>query len=193
MQNKKQIIILSIIVVLVGAAAFLGGRMLNGKVGPLGFGLPIGGKGMAAVSVQVTPAPELPTTRPVLVGSYVERKDNSIIVASVPMNAGKGGVVLSVNNSGGGDDGEMSTSGNAPEGPKVEVVISNETTIYLENTDLGEPNPNATNQVVQQTVTEGSLDDLTTQSFVTVWGRKSGDRIIAEVVLISNPVMFKRP
>ncbi len=193
MQNKKQIIILSIIVVLVGAAAFLGGRMLNGKVGPLGFGLPIGGKGMAAVSVQVTPAPELPTTRPVLVGSYVERKDNSIIVASIPMNAGKGGVVLSVNNSGGGDDGEMSTSGNAPEGPKVEVVISNETTIYLENTDLGEPNPNATNQIVQQTVTEGSLDDLTTQSFVTVWGRKSGDRIIAEVVLISNPVMFKRP
>src|SRR6266498_5762802 len=193
MQNKKQIIILSIIVVLVGAAAFLGGRMLNGKVGPLGFGLPIGGKGMAAVSVQVTPAPELPTTRPVLVGSYVERKDNSIIVASIPMNAGKGGVVLSVNNSGGGDDGEISTSGNAPEGPKVEVVISNETTIYLENTDLGEPNPNATNQIVQQTVTEGSLDDLTTQSFVTVWGRKSGDRIIAEVVLISNPVMFKRP
>jgi hypothetical protein len=28
---------------------------------------------------------------------------------------------------------------------------------------------------------------------VTVWGRKSGDRIIAEVLFISNPVMFKRP
>jgi len=32
---------------------------------------------------------------------------------------------------------------------------------------------------------------LTSQSFVTVWGRKSGDRIIAEVIFISNPVVFK--
>ena len=191
MQNKKLIVTLGVIVVLVGAAAFLGGRLLNGKVNPLGLGMPIGNGGMVSISVQVTPAPELPTTRPVVVGGFVERKDNSIILASAPMEAGKGGVVLSVNESGG--DGEPSISSNAPDGPKVEVVISNETTIYLENTDLGEPNPNETNKVVQQTVTEGSLDDLTSQSFVSVWGRKSGDRIIAEVVLISNPVMFKRP
>jgi hypothetical protein len=109
------------------------------------------------------------------------------------LEAGKGGVVLSVNDGGGGDEGEPSTSGNAPQGPKVEVVISNNTTLYLENTDMGEPNPNETNKVVQQTVTQGSLDDLTSQSFVSVWGRKSSDRIIADVLLISNPVMFKRP
>jgi hypothetical protein len=155
--------------------------------------MPLGNGGAVSISVQVTPAPELPTTRATLIGTFVERKDNSIIVASAPLDAGKGGVVLSVNNGGGGDNGEPSTSGDTPDGPKVEVVISNETTIYLENTDLGKPDPNETNKVVQQTVTEGSLDDLTSQSFVSVWGRKSGDRIIAEVVLISNPVMFKRP
>ena len=71
-------------------------------------------------------------------------------------------------------------------------MITSDTIIYLENTDMGEPKPQA-NIVVQQTVTEGSLDDLTSQSFVTVWGRKSGDRIIAEVLFISNPVIFKRP
>jgi hypothetical protein len=192
MQNKKLVVTLGIVVVLVGAAAYLGGRMMNGSVNPLGMGQPVGNGEMRSISVQITPAPELPTTRATLIGSFAERKDNSIFVASAPLEGGKGGVVVAVD-AGGGDNGEPSISSNAPDGPKVEVVISNETVIYLENTDMGEPNPNETNKVIQQTVTEGSLDDLTTQSFVSVWGRKSGDRIIAEVVLISNPVIFKRP
>jgi len=190
MQNKKLIAIMSIIVVLVGAAAFLGGRLLNGRVGPLGFGLP-GGDGMVSISVQVTPAPELPATKPDVTGLFVERKDKSIFVSEISMDAGGKGVVLQVD-AGGGGDGGPSISGPKANGPKKEVVISNETTIYLENTDLGQPKPGE-NKVIQQTVTEGSLDDLTSQSFVTVWGRKSGDRIIAEVLFISNPVMFKRP
>ena len=185
MQNKKTFVILGILVVLVGAAAFIGGRMLNGNVGPLGLGLPIG------ISVQVTPAPELPTAEPETRGLFVERKDNSIFVSAISMDAGGKGVVLQTD--GGGDgDGEPSVSGPKPDGPKKEVVITGETTIYLENSDFGEPKPGE-NQIIQQTVTEGSLDDLTSQSFVTVWGRKSGDRIIAEVLFISNPVIFKRP
>ena len=190
MQNKKLIAIMSIIVVLVGAAAFLGGRLLNGRVGPLGFGLP-GGDGMVSISVQVTPAQELPATKPDVTGLFVERKDKSIFVSEISMDAGGKGVVLQVD-AGGGGDGGPSISGPKANGPKKEVVISNETTIYLENTDLGQPKPGE-NKVIQQTVTEGSLDDLTSQSFLTVWGRKSGDRIIAEVLFISNPVMFKRP
>jgi hypothetical protein len=189
MQNKKTFVILGILVVLVGAAAFIGGRMMNGKVGPLGLGMPMGDGGMVSISVQVTPAPELPTTEPATRGLFVERKDNSIFLSAISMDAGGKGVVVQ-NNAGG--DGEESFSGPKPDGPKKEVVITNETTIYLENTNFGEPKPNE-NQVIQQTVTEGALDDLTSQSFVTVWGRKSGDRIIAEIVFISNPIMFKRP
>jgi hypothetical protein len=190
MQNKKRLfVILGILVVVLGAAAFIGGRMLNGKVGPLGLGLPMGGGGdMMSISVQITPAAELPTTEPQTRGLFVERKDNSIFVSAISMDAGGKGVVVQA----GGDDGEISVAGPKPDGPKKEVVITNETTIYLENTDFGEPKPGE-NQVLQQTVTEGSLDDLTSQSFVTVWGRKSGDRIIAETLFISNPVMFKRP
>jgi hypothetical protein len=191
MQNKRLFAILGILVVLVGAAAFMGGRMLNGKVGPLGLGMPMGGGDMMSVSVQVTPAPELPKTEPETRGLFMERKDNSIFVSAISMDAGGKGVV--VQSSGGGDgDGEPSISGPKADGPKKEVVITSETTIYLENTKFPEPKPGE-NQVIQQTVTEGSLDDLASQSFVTVWGRKSGDRIIAEVLFISNPVMFKRP
>lgn len=187
MQNKKMIVGLVLLVLLVGAAAFIGGRMLNGNVGPLfGLGMPLGGKGMVSISVQVTPAPELPTTEPEVTGLFVERKDNSIFVSSVSMKGGGKGFVVQ---SGGG---EVSVSGPESDGPKKEVIVTGDTTIYLENTKFPEPNPGE-NQVIQQSVTEGSLDDLTSDAFVTVWGRKSGDRIIAEVLFISKPVMFKRP
>ena len=192
MQNKKLIVGLSILVILVGAAAFIGGRMLNGTVSPLGLGSLLGGNGgVVSISVEVTAAPELPTTQPEVIGSFVERKDNTIILQSVSMEAGQGGgfVVLS-----GGEGEAVSGSPLDNGGPKVEVVVNNETKIYIETTQpLNVPPTSGETQVLQQTVDEGSLDDLTSQSFVNVWGRKSGDRIIAEVVLISNPIMIKRP
>ncbi len=189
MQNKKLIVILGILVIVVGAAAFIGGRLLNQSAGPLGLmGMPLGGgKGMVSISVQITPAPELPITQPVTTGLFVERKDNSIFVSAVSMKAGGGGVVVQSSKGEG-----QSLSGPSADGPKIEVVVNSETTIYLETTEFKGPSAGE-NQVIQQTVAEGSLDDLTSQSFVTVWGRKNGDRIIADVVFISNPVMFKKP
>ena len=192
MQNRKLIITLAILVIVVGAAAFIGGRMLNQTAGPLGFGGLLPGKGgMVSISVEITPAAELPKTKPDVTGLFVERKDNSIVVASISMKGGGGGGV--VVQAGGGDGEPSMSSGPSSDGPKVEVVITGDTTIYLETTQPPSAPPSSGNQVLQQTVAEGSLDDLTSQSFVTVWGRKSGDRIIAEVLFISNPVMFKRP
>jgi len=193
MQNKKLIITLAILVIVVGAAAFIGGRMLNQTAGPLGFGGLLPGKGGAvSISVEITPAAELPKTKPDVTGLFVERQDNSIVVSSVSMKGGGGGGV--VVQAGGGDSGPSTSGGPSSDGPKVEVVVTNETTIYLETTQPPSAPPSSgETQVLQQTVAEGSLDDLTSQSFVTVWGRKSGDRIIAEVLFISNPVMFKRP
>jgi len=194
MQNKKMMVGVGILILLVGAAAFIGCRLLNQGVGPMGLGMPLGGGGeMMSIAIQITPAPELPTTQPELIGSFVERKDKTIYIQSVSMEAGKGGVVV-VQSSSGGDGVEVSGSPLENSGPKVEVVINNETTIYLESTQPpSAPPTSGETQVLQQTVEEGSLDDLTSQSFVTVWGRKSGDRIIAEVIFISNPIMFKRP
>lgn len=39
----------------------------------------------------------------------------------------------------------------------------------------------------------GGLDDLNTETFVSVWGRRSGDRIIADVLFYSNPRSLKKP
>jgi hypothetical protein len=181
---------LSILVVLVGAAAFIGGRMLNQGVNPLGP-LSMGGGGdVMTISIQVTPAPELPTSKPEVIGLFAERKDKAIVIQSVSMKAGQGGgfVVLS-----GGEGEDVAGSPLDNNGPKVEVVVNNETQIYIETTQPLSAPPTSGEMQVQQTVAEGSLDDLTAQSSVTVWGRKSGDRIIAEVVFISNPIMIKRP
>jgi len=194
MQNKKLFIILGVVVVLVGAAAFVAGRLLNQGVGPMGLGLPLGkGGDMVSVSIQMEPASELPTTQPDVIGQFAERQDNTVIVSSMPMKAGGGGVVVSVNKDDGDEDGGEEVAGSPMnnDGPKVEVVVTSETVIYKDTTEP--PAPSGGNQTVQQTVAEGSLDDLTSNSFVTVWGRKSGDRIIADVLFYSQPVVFKRP
>lgn len=99
-------------------------------------------------------------------GVVTERKDNSIYVA------GKG--------FGGGT------------GSNVEVVVTNETIIYRETTEASK-RPSGENQTIQQTVEEATLDDLKTESMVMVWGRKSGDRIIAEVLMYSSAVVIKKP
>jgi hypothetical protein len=187
MQNKKTIVGLGVLVLLVGAAAFLAGRMLNGKVGPLGF-FGFGGKGaMMSVSINIVPAEELPKTPPEVMGLFVERKDKTIVVQSVPLKAGGGGVVVEK----GGGEAVAGSPADLDSGPQVEVVVTNETTIYRENTEFSGP-PDG-NETIQQTVEESTLNDVNSQSMVTVWGRKSGDRIIAEVLFYSNSIFFKRP
>ncbi len=185
MQNKKLILLMGVLVVAAGGAAFVTGRLLNQKVGPVGPSMSMGGKSIMSISVNVTPAPELPTTRPDVMGQFAERKDNSISVQTFSPGSGGGAVVAQ------GAGGKVQTVG-GEEGPKVEVVVTSQTVIYHETTQPSGP-PSSKNTTIQQTVEEGTLDDINSQSMIMVWGHKSGDRIIAEVLLYSNPVMFKRP
>jgi hypothetical protein len=89
-----------------------GGRMLIGSVRNVPLGGPNGQSVFISID-EITPAPELPTTKPDITGLFVERKDNTLVVQAV--------------------------------------------------------------------------------SFITVWGRRSGDRIIAEVLFYSNPQSVKKP
>jgi hypothetical protein len=188
MQNKRTIFVMGILVLLVGVAAFVAGKMLNNQINPLTlFGLK-GKGGTMAISANVIPAEELPKTSPEGMGSFVERKDNTIVLQPIPLHTGAGGVVK--------PDSEAEAAVGAPadlnSAPVVEIVVTNETIIYQETTQLSGP-PSGETETIQQTVEESTLDHLDSQSMVTVWGRKKGDRIIAEVLLYSNPVFFKRP
>jgi hypothetical protein len=174
MQNKKLFVILGILVLLVGAAAFIGGRMLNQGVRPL-FGLAGEGDG-----ITILPADELPKTEPEVFGVFVERQDNIILLETDPPHAG-GGVSGSPAGIGGG--------------PQVEVVVTTETILYHDTTQIPDHRPTGDDpRVLQQTVVESTLDDfINSQSLVMVWGRESGDRIIAEVLVYSNPAFLQKP
>ena len=181
MQNRRLYIILGLTVLLVGAAAFIAGRMLNSGAGfsSFVFGGP-GGDGQVFISLDdITPAPELPTTTPEITGLFVERNDNTVIVQTVSFAAGPGGIA---------ENAPMEESN----GPKVEVVITGETTVYRETTEFSRPIAGQEFSI-QQTVEESTLDDLNTQTMITVWGRKTGDRVIADVLLYMNPLLIHKP
>jgi len=176
MFNKKFFLAAGILVLLVGATAFIAGRMLNGQVNPLSlFGF--GGNGRA---ITVIPAEELPKTQPDVVGNFVERKDNTVVIQPIPLKTGGAGIVAR----------SSSDSGSTAQ---IEVVVTNQTTIYLDTTSELNGPPLRDGQSLQQTVEESTLDGLSTQSTVMVWGPKSGDRITAKVLIYSNPVNINRP
>src|SRR5688572_13942725 len=108
MQNKKLFIVLGFLILLVGVAAFIGGRMLNQNVGPSGPGGPIGSSSNS-FSVRLIPAEELPKTAPEVTGPFVERKDNTIVLSSVPLDTGQGGVVEQSNKGSGGDEPSLTS------------------------------------------------------------------------------------
>ena len=178
MLNSKLYIIMGASIIVIGVAAFVAGRTLNGSVG----NVPLGGPNSGQVSISIndiTPAPELPITPADITGMFVERKDNTIIVQAVTFGVGVGGI-----------------SGDSPmdedSGIQVEIVITGATQIYKDVTQIPPP-VNGEIHNLQQATEEGTLDDLNPQTFLTVWGRRSGDRIVADVIFYSDPQSIKKP
>ncbi len=194
MQTKKTYFVLALVVIVVGAAAFLAGRLVNGGPGALNF-LSLGnGMQTMSFSLQMTPAPELPAAEPTASGTFLSRQDNTIKIQTIPMMAagGSGGVAGGSVVVSSGDAGQVqSISPAGSDGPKIEVVITNETKIYRDATEMP-AQPSTDSMAVQQKVVPGTLDELNTQTMVMVWGRKSGDRLIADVISFSNPIVIKK-
>jgi hypothetical protein len=159
--------------------AFGGGPMRFGESGPsLSISGP-GGGGERTFALDITPAEELPKTEPESRGLFVERKDNSIFI-------GTGDIKVMISDAGG--DAEPAVDADYS-GDKVEVVISNDTIIYRDATELDPEDPGAT---VQQVVELSTIDDISPQSSISVWGRKAGDRIIADVIVFHSPFVFRK-
>ena len=174
------------VIVLLAAAAFMAVRYfvqpktLSGN-GPGGNVISVQGPGGEAqtFALDIKPAAELPATQPNEMGMFVERKDNSIFIGTGEVN-----VMVEAK------PGEEPQVDSNFSGPKVEVVISGDTVVYKDTTNLDPENPGAQ---VQQTVELSSIDEITGQSSITVWGRKAGDRIIADTIVFSTPFMVRAP
>jgi hypothetical protein len=175
MKNKKIYLGLGVAIIVIGIAAFMAGRMIKGGVGPLTlFGGPVQDDG-----ITILPAEELPKTPPEVEGIFVERQDNIIIIESDPP----------------GQDRAAGSPVGVGGGQEFEVVITAETLIYHDTTEPPTRRPTGDDpRELQQTVEAGTLESLNnSQSMVMVWGRKSGDRIIAEVLVYSNPAYLQKP
>ncbi len=187
--------ILGVVLVLVlAAAAFLGGRYL--QKGPTALG---GGNGGTFLSsngpggaVQrsigkndIIPSPELPATAADATGIFVRRQNNSFFI-------GTGKVTLQVKKQADNPNSTPQT-GSSYDGPVVEVVVTNNTKVYRDDTFQNIKDLPSNGTKIQQKVVSGSLDEIGQNSFINAWGKKTGDRLIAEVLLYNNPVIMAAP
>jgi hypothetical protein len=156
----------------------MGGRLLNGH------GLSSGGSNISiatgghSISLILQPSKDLPTTSADVKGAFDHRQNNSIFVGT----GNKMAVPLQ------GQSGNVTTSSSFS-GPIIEVVVTSQTTIYRDVT-LNQYNGNLLDgQKIQQVVEPGSLDEIGQDSEITVWGQKTGDRVIATVLVYTLPTV----
>jgi hypothetical protein len=171
------------LIVLMAGAAFVGGRLLNQQAqardpGSAALG---GAGGEQRVEVHLERARELPEAMPAVTGLFAERKDNSIFVAlgdQFMVTVDKDGTV------------NTQTDGN---GQTLEVVVTGDTVLYKDVTQLNNLGTQPNGGTVQQQVEPGSLDGIGSNSMISAWGERRGDRVIAEVLLYSQAHMIKAP
>ncbi len=178
--SKKQRILIGVgiaaLVVLLAGAAYIGARLLSGpEIAGLSF------IGLGRRELVILPARELPTTPADVYGIFDHRQDKSIFVGTGNITGSKG----------------QDASGNvhvtlSHSGPVVEVVVTNQTMIYRDITTQQYNGRMPHQGQVQQVVEPGTIDEMGLLSTITVWGRKTGDRTIADVLLYTPPPVIKK-
>lgn len=172
-----------LIVLLLGAAAVVAGRLLEP---PAEAAVPGAGQrqmvlshddGSGPVQVRITtqPAPELPDRPSDAGGVFVRREDDAIVV-------GTGAIEVDVNITG---DAEPQLTVRS-DGPEVEVLVTRDTQVYEDVTDLDAVLSEASggDKTVQQVVRPvESAEGIGKNTEVQVWGQQRGDRIVADVIV----------
>ncbi|CAG0932370.1 hypothetical protein TFLX_02571 [Thermoflexales bacterium] len=183
---KRRGLLIGGVIALIGllaGAAFVGGQLLSKQAQPTASGPLVmraggpaeGGAMTSAVSVEFENAKELPATPPEVTGLFAERKDNSIFVT-----VGNGEFMVAVS-----EDGVVNTQ-TGGNGQKLEVVVTNETVLYKDVTEMMLNGEQPADGKIQQKVAPGSLDEIGQNSFVMAWGERRGDRVIAKVLMYSQ-------
>ena len=183
MKRRTWIIGAVALVVLLVAAAFVGGQLLNTEAaagasplqmvaGQSGAESGANAQGMQTFDMEMEPATEVPQTEPDVTGLLARRGDNSIFITT-------GSVVMTV---GANPDGSLSINGTA-DGPEVEVVIPHTAQVYVDTTALTSAGAPQADGMRKQTVEPGTVDEIGENSIISVWGERRGDRVIAHTVL----------
>jgi len=133
------------------------------------------------VSVRTTilPSPDLPAEESAAFGVFISRQDDNIII-------GTGNIDLDVDIEVDPQSGqEQTTVIPRTDGPELEVVISNDTQIYRDVTDLSGPGPSKSGEreIQQQVKRVDSAEDIGQNTEIEVWGDRRGDRLFATTVV----------
>jgi len=133
------------------------------------------------VSVRTTilPSPDLPAEESAAFGVFISRQDDNIII-------GTGNIDLDVDIEVDPQSGqEQTTVIPRTDGPELEVVISNDTQIYRDVTDLSGPGPSESGEreIQQQVKRVDSAEDIGQNTEIEVWGDRRGDRLFATTVV----------
>jgi hypothetical protein len=184
---------LALLVVVLAAAAYLGAQQLmpgadaassqgGRRASAPGVlrGGPYLGPGGQFYKLPLRFAPELPKEQPLIVGgSLIRQQDNSIFVGT-----GRGSFEVSATPGRAGQP-PVRTVHVLSDGPVVEVVITHNTKIYRDITELNSAPVTGKDGLaapVQQVVRTGTQAEMSSNSVVDVWGERQGDRIVASVL-----------
>lgn len=159
-------VVVSIVAVVVAGLIFAGGTLAANFLAQPGRG-----EGGFRPNFQIQAAKELPTEAVTLRGVVTSRDGNNL---SVGQRNGFGP------NSGG------STT-------LVDVVIDATTTLYHDTTQFNFNSQQPPNGTIQQTVEPGSVEAISTNSRVTIWGTQSGNTLTAKVLVYTDPQAFRPP
>ena len=152
-------------IVLLACAAFVAGQLINHPSAESDSML-------GSLSIGAKRAAELPAREPDAVGIVVRREDNTLFIGT---NIVKFDTVRDVS-------GKITDRRIAYDGPVLEVVVTHDTMIYRDATEIDRYA--GTNQI-QQVVKPGQLDEISVNAALQVWGERQGDRLIARVLVYS--------
>ena len=136
-----------------------------------------------AVQTTILPAPELPDEPSAAFGVLASREDNTLLV-------GTGNIDLEVDVEVDPETGQESTSLiPRTDGPQLEVLLTPDTIIYRDVTDLTlQPGQESGEREVVQAVRQvDSPEAISGNLELEVWGERRGDRIVA-TVLVYGPL-----
>lgn len=175
-----------VLVALLAGAAFVGTQMLGSSQdtaaddGPSVRVMELVadvGNGPVSLKIRIEPAPELPDSPAAAAGVFVRRQDNSIFV-------GTGSIELDVEVDGATGEQKVNLGHS---GPEIEVIVSRDTIVYRDETEMPTANPETMKsgeQTIQQVIRAvDSLEEIGQNTELQVWGTQRGDRVVADVIV----------
>lgn len=165
-RRKKLVMTLGLLSILFIAAAFTAGRLFGDELNipetqESKFISSEDGSQVMGSGVRLKPDAILPDQPPTTSGRFHHREDNSLFISQFPMTGGT--VYLD----------------SVDEWPIVEIVVTKDTRVYKDITDLS---GSIGGGEVQQEVTPGSSEEICENNMLIAWGELRGERLIAEVI-----------